>query len=323
MIYRSTFSERKTWKQCKRKWYFQHYRKLARIREDVATAATLGTRVHEPLGIYYDPNDKRDPIHVFAARAEADLANPDLATAPDKLKKLGDEIELARIMVEGYFEWLAETGADEDLEVLGAEVELEVKLAEIRGRVVTLLSKQDARFRRLSDGAVLFMDHKTVQSFEKRVNLLHLDEQMKSYMLAEHLVHSGEDRGRHPQAVEGFTRVEGAIYNMLRKVKRSVRAKPPFYARECQSHNVNVLRSYWRQVVGEVEAILAAHDALDAGADPVTVVPPSPHRDCSWSCPFLPVCPMVDDSSTVAERVIHSSYFETDPLARYAAKETE
>lgn len=300
-------------KACRRKWYFSHYRRLAPIREDVATAATLGTRVHVPLGIYYDPTDYRDAMNVFAEMATRDLAN-DLD--PEKRKKVEGEIELARLMLEGYFEWLEETGADEDLECIGAEVEVEAKLGEIRGRIVTLLSKQDARFLRRSDGARVFMDHKTVQSFEERVNLLHLDEQMKSYHLVEYLLLLEEAAG--DDAYASSLRTDGALFNMLRKVKRSARAKPPFYMREPQSHNKNVLRAYWKQVWGEMDTILAVEQALDAGGDPGVLVPPNPHRDCSWSCPFLVVCPMVDDSSMAAERVIHSYYFETDPLARYA-----
>jgi hypothetical protein len=305
---RSTFSERKMFKECKRKWWFSHYRKLALVREEMATAATLGTRVHEPLGIYYDPADRRDPMAVLEERARDDVAQD---FPPDKLKKIENEIVLARLMVEGYFEWLEETGADEDLEVIGAETHVEVRLGEIRGRVVTLLSKQDMRANRRSDGARVFVDHKTVQSFEERVLLLHLDEQMKSYHLAEFLLmlENGEDLA---------TRTDGAIYNMLRKVKRSATAKPPFYQRETVHHNLHVLRAYWKQVWGEMDAILAVEHALDAGGDPAVLVPPNPTRDCSWKCPFLPVCPMVDDSSMAAERVIGSYYFETDPLARYS-----
>lgn len=306
-VRRSTYSERKVFKACRRRWYLGTYRRFARAREEIG-AATLGTRVHEVLGVHYDPKDVRKPLEVFEARAAADLG----ACDPADEKALTGEIEYARAMVEGYFEWLAESGADEDLNVLSAEEAIEATLGEIRGRIVTLLSKQDVRVQRRSDDAVLFMDHKTVQSFEERVNLLHLDEQMKSYHLCEYLLAlAGVD------AYASGARTDGALYNMLRKVKRSLRAKPPFYAREEQHHNMNVLRSYWYQVWGEMEEILRVEDALDAGADHRVVAPPNPTRDCSWSCPFLPVCPMFDDSSMQAERVLESAYVEIDPLARY------
>jgi hypothetical protein len=297
---RISYSERKTYKTCRRKWWLSYVRELALERE-APSAASLGTRVHSALEIHYDPADTRDPLAVFDAQAAADLA------APDVHEKTAGEIELARIMVEGYFEWLAETGADEDLELLAAETQIEMPLEiDYDGRPVVAVGKIDARVRRRSDGAIMFVDHKTVLSFEERTRLLHLDEQMKGYHVLERYVAGDGER------------VDGAIYNMIRKVKRGPRAKPPFYDRTEVRHNPRVLEAYETQMRAEVKEILTTRWALRLdNRKHYEIVPPNPSRDCSWSCEFLPVCPMLDDASMAAERVIEQFYVRKNPLERY------
>jgi hypothetical protein len=301
-VLRISYSERKTYKTCQRKWWLSYVRRLALIRE-TPSAASLGTRVHNALEIHYNPDDTRDPLAVFEQQAAADLASPDLH------EKTPAEIELARVMVTGYFEWLEETGADEDLELLAAETQVEMPLEGVRdldGNPVVAIGKIDARVRRRSDGAVMFVDHKTVLSFEERTRLLHLDEQMKGYHVLE----------RH-NAAEG-QRVDGAIYNMIRKVKRGPRAKPPFYDRAEVRHNDRVLDAYRRQLVAETREIIHTRAALRLdNRKHYEIVPPNPGRDCAWSCEFLPVCPMFDDSSMAADRVLEQHYTRKNPLERY------
>lgn len=299
-----TFSELRTMKRCRRKWWLTYFRTLALKRDEPVSAASLGTLVHGALEIIYTPGDERDPIEYVKAKTAADLAE-----FPEKADKITKQGDLALAMIEGYVEWLAEGGADEDLIILGAEEHVQHETALEDGTPITLLSKMDLRVRRISDQARLFLDHKTVQSFEERVRLLHMDEQMKFYALMDFLTREPDER------------TDGALYNMLRKVKRTARAKPPFFERAEQKFNVQVLRSFYSQVLGEILEIIHVEAALNMGADPVTIVPPNATKDCAWDCPFLPVCPMFDDSSMVAERVIHSYYIETDPLARYAEKE--
>lgn len=304
---RISYSERKTFKTCKRKWWLTYFRGLALDRTE-PSAASLGTRVHNTLEIHYNPTDTRNPLAVFEEQAAADLA------APDCHDKTPAEIELARIMLEGYFEWLEETGADENLELLAAETIIEMPITEIRETAtadaprtpVIAIGKIDARVRRLSDGAIVFIDHKTVLNFEERTRLLHLDEQMKGYHLLE----------RH--AAPDGQRVDGAIYNMIRKVKRSIRSKPPYYERAEIRHNPKVLEAYERQMRGEINEILHTRAKLRLG--PGThqeIVPPNPHRDCTWSCEFLAICPMLDDESMGAQAVIDRHYTHKNPLERY------
>lgn len=111
-------------------------------------------------------------------------------------------------------------------------------------------------------------------------------------------------------------RAEGAILNMLRKVKRTAKATPPFYLRHTVHHNVEELRNHWRHVIAIAGEIQLATSRLDAGESHQVVVPPTPERDCRYSCQFFQICGLFDDGSDV-ESVIEVEYEHVDPMARY------
>jgi hypothetical protein len=111
--------------------------------------------------------------------------------------------------------------------------------------------------------------------------------------------------------------VEGALYNMMRRVKRTASAKPPFFQRVEVRHNPIVLGNYRHRIVGEIRDILTAEENL--GKWPAAhnrFAYPSPTRDCSWDCPFLQVCPMFDDGSR-AEHMLEERFAVGDPLDYY------
>ena len=173
---------------------------------------------------------------------------------------------------------------------------------------VTVLAKLDARIMREDDGARLALEHKTVGDLSMPLASLQLDTQL----LTEHLVEfmALKSEGREADAAQGV------LYNMLRKVKRTARAKPPFYRRETVQHNVWELRNHWKHVCAIAMAIRSAEQSLAAGADHHFIAPPSPTRDCKWDCEFYGICPMFDDGSDVAAPI--ADLYEThDPLERY------
>lgn len=296
---RLTQSELRTFKRCRRKWWLQYQRRLRLQREKTTGAAPLGTRVHDALEALYASGHDTEAMwaHLNGAYDRA------VAESPEDEAELRKEHDLARAMLEGYVEWLAETGADEDLELIAAEEAVEVPFSDVLDERVVLLGKLDQRVRRISTGERMFMDHKTVDDFS-RVSLLALDEQMMHYHLLEHL--KLIDEGKDPDE----ERTGGGIFNMLRKVKRTSRAKPPFYMRSEVRHNKTNLRAYWARVYATVaDMITVERVGFDAAY-------PNPTRDCSWDCPFLPICPMFDDGSDV-EGVIEMFYDEGNPLERY------
>lgn len=323
-------SEVATWTRCRRKWWLTWYRKLALGQMDLVGNRATGGRVHRALAAYYVPDgqDRQDPRqaleraivedwtllaqqareHAHAGDVEEYLANLSV--------KFNDAVALERIMVEGYVQWLNETGADSNLQVTAAETALtadvmvDVPLDGLGSHVekvpVQLIGKLDVRVRRTSDGARMFVDHKTVGNLNEPRKTLHMDPQMLHYHVLEWL-----------NTPEGEARCEAALYNMLRRVKRTASANPPFYERIEVHHNEHELVSYHRRLLGAASDVVQAERRLAAGANPMMVAYPTPRRECAWDCDFFPVCPMFDDGSRV-EDALNALYVEVDPMARYA-----
>lgn len=318
LVRRFSNSEIQTFKRCRRKWYLGWYRRLRLRNQDPVGALAIGNRVHRALEAWYVPegDNPTDPRTALEAAIASDWEACKQAYAeigqeppPELVKEFNENTALERAMVEGYMEWLIETGVDSGLRVVAPETYLEAPLEVPGSNVdVLLIGKLDVRMVREYDGARLFMDHKTTLSLTEPLKTIRLDEQMLHYHVLEWL-----------SDVEGG-RCDGALYNMLRKVKRSARAKPPFYDRVEVRHNKHELESFRRRLVGVIKTMLDVIARLEADEDPHVVVYPSPARDCSWSCDFLPVCTMFDDGSRV-DAMLEQYYVQEDPLSHYKRNE--
>jgi hypothetical protein len=312
-------SEIETMRRCKRKWWFAWYRKLG-MQDDVMGARAIGRRVHRALAGYYVPEgetpvDPRDGLE--RAIVEDWTLVSQRMTDENVLAELAgrfqDACSLERAMVEGYMEWLAETGADQNLRVVASETPLAATLETVvdgEKREFQAIGLFDARVTRSLDGVRMLIDHKTVPDLTGPTKTLHMNVQIKHYHMLEWL-----------NTAEGEARCDGALYNMLRKVKRTARANPPFYGRVEVRHNPYELEAYKRNLLAATRDIMIMEDALNAGADPQDVAYPSPRDTCSWDCDYFAVCPMFDDGSR-AEDMLTGLYHEVDPLARYDHLET-
>lgn len=313
-------SELRTFKRCRRKWYLTFYRGLS-LRKQGVGPLSIGNMVHHPLEMYYG-TPSRDPETFdwetpLAEHVEARLADPDL---PDHLHAdMLADYELVKIMLRGYFAWIMEEGADSELEILSPEREIEAYLDQIEGTDVWIIGKLDVEAEIKSDGRRVFIDHKSCANLSDIPKTGQLDEQQRQYGLLQRLEAAALKAAGLPYP-ETFTR--GGIWNMLRKVKRTATAKPPFYGRASVSHNDDVFRNFYKRVWGEVRDILVTMRNLDAGGDHQVEVYPNPTRDCSWDCPFFApgVCAMMDDGSDV-EAVISLEFTQHDPYARYTELE--
>lgn len=287
-------SEIQAFKDCRRKWYLNYYRELAPKKKEQTGIRNLGIRVHTALYEYYV--NGTHPRLTLARLADEDMEQ---LTELDDLKKFNSEIELAKIMVDGYLDWLAETGVDSELELISGETYMEREFTEN----AVLMGKIDARFRHIPTGTRWILDHKTVDYFEDHTFNLTSNEQMMHYLTLE------EAEGE-PCA--------GALYNMLRKVKRSARATPPFYMRREIRYNKHQLRNFQERLRGVINDIYIVRKMLDNGVPMMQAVYPRPSKDCSWKCDFRAVCPLFDDGSR-AEDMLAAYYEKTDPHAHYGA----
>lgn len=311
-ILRVSNSEVQTFKRCRRRWWLAYYRRLVPLAEPDTGVSAVGGRIHRALRWHYhaDPAlrvDVRDAIEAVVAAdwkaiCERYFAQDGASVPPAVQVAFRKESDLERTMVEGYVKWLAETGADSELQVVGSEQYLEADLPGYVGQV-RLVGKLDARVRRTSDGVRLFMDHKTLGAFGPLVRVLPMNEQMLFYILLESLQEDDE-------------RCAGALYNMLRRVLRTSRANPPFYQRVEVHHNPRQLDSFLRRTVGTVTEIMALRTKLATEDAHIDVAYPTPNQDCTWQCRYVDVCPMFDDGSRV-ESALAAQFSPGDPSGYY------
>lgn len=301
---RLTNSEASTWRRCQRKWYWQYYIGLRkRSHAPAGTPLAIGSRVHDALSAYYSG---KDPLQQLAEGIEHDIE-----TYPLFELSLRKDADLCNAMIEGYVAWLAETGVDQGLKVIAPETKMEVPLIE----GVSLMAKLDARVERDSTyigiagpGARLALEFKTAGNLTSPLPTLQIDTQLLTEHLVEYL--ALKEAGREGE------RAQGVLYRMLRKVKRTAAAKPPFYAEEEVPHTVAELRNHWRHVVAVALQIRAATTRLDAGESHHDVCVPNPQQSCSWYCPLLQACKLATADADVDGYLLEN--FEiVDPLDRY------
>lgn len=269
--------------RCRRSWWLTYHageglglipvRYTAGIRD-------LGTLVHTGVQTFYTGGD---PVAVVREQAERHAAgkHPLMPTYDEKWLGIYD---LATIMLDGYVDWVADTGADVGESTVLVEERLMEELGTFHGDVVILGGKPDRLVRNDWTGALILEDTKTVQSCEPPV--LSINTQLLNYATLARLAGWG-------------TPVE-MRHNMLKKVKRTAKAKPPFYARESVPLNEEMYDAHWRHLTSIIADMVSCIQRVEAGEDWHVVCPPNPTKDCSWDCDFLGPCPMFDDGSDAA-----------------------
>jgi RecB family exonuclease len=296
-------SEIQTFKDCRRRWWLTYYRRLKPKMKDYTGALALGSRIHEALDRHYSTGI--DLLDAHAGLIKEDIKK--MTDANRDTSNLETEAELGRVMLEGYLEWVELEGIDAELEMISTEEILERPMMD--GKVI-LQGKIDMRVRRKIDGARMIRDFKTVGgSFADFGAMAHMNEQVKTYMLLDEAQEQDED-----------SRTDGAIFTMLRKVKRGAYAKPPFYDQIEVRHNRFTLRAFLEQLEGTFEDMLRVRDALDAGESHYKNAYPSPSKDCKWKCQFFAICPLFDDGSA-AEAALSDSFESADPYGYYGIEE--
>lgn len=314
-IDRVSQSRLKDFQRCKRRYWLRHVRRLAPRLHGPVGPLQSGTRVHGALEAFYTPGSTTDPrqaledaISDAAREYHGQCAKLDVEPDPVVLDKFLKDADLERAMIEGYFEWLIDTGADSALRIIAAEEQISItsdQLGADFGRAVEIVGKLDARAVDEVTGFALFVDHKTVQNFAQMLPTLQSDPQMLHYHLLLSILYPDEH-------------VDGALYNMLRKVKRGKQAKPPFYQRETIIHNADEVESYRLRLIGLITNVIEFEDRI-AQLGPLGVkmfAQPNPTRDCSWDCDFFNICDQFDDGSRV-EAAIADLFEERDPMQRY------
>ena len=296
-----TNSELRTWQTCRRKWYLSWglgYAPDPALELPVGVMH-LGSCVHLALEAYYGYD-----IDPLAALNWA--YSDDIFMHPECEEALEKELALARIMVEGFVNWVSAEGIDARVSIIATEIPVEHKL-EIDGQQVTLRGKLDQLARRKSDGVLLARDLKTVGSLSKATQL-RSSSQLKFYALIQAL-----------EAVKSGTGdvVAGGEYLLLARTKRTDRATPPFYARVEVPLNKHELNSQYQMTLAIAREILAARKQLQEGKDHHSIVYPHFGDWCSWSCSFIAECSFMDDGSRWQD-ALAGNFVQRDKLAYYS-----
>ena len=327
LTYYISNSELQAWKRCRRKWWLAYHRKMTSKLSDLAGLLASGSRVHEVMACWYQPDrpydlDLMQILEDAIARdrklmlTEMLRVNADELIVQSRTAEFDKAVAYERAMIEGYTQWIAETGVDAEFIVIGSEVPLVAPLTRImtHGDIidVSMIGILDVRVERTLDGAYAFIDHKSVASLTQPLPMLRQNEQMLHYILLE-LMHKAQLLSGTQQQL---SIVSGAYYNMLKRVKRTGTAKPPFFDRVFISHSPAEIESYRTHLIGATTDILRTDRALAHGADPQEYAYPSIRNECTWDCEFFSLCHLFDDGSH-AEAMLEARYMEHDPLDRY------
>lgn len=304
-LYSFSHSEMETFKDCRRRWFLHYYLKLRRKHEPRAVARDTGVLVHEALEAFYKLGGFDNEIATERAMEllmharDTDMLN----VRPDERDKVVETHALAELITEGYFEWLAETGADTLYTDFASEDEVIVP-GPIEG--TQLLGRLDLTARHVQSGDLVVMDTKVVGSIDDVIKGLAINEQGPLYAILRKVSDPEPDRGFR------------VVWNMLKRNKRTARANPPFYQRYELAVNDDQLRQFYVQLQGQMEDMLRTEARLKAGESHVLVAYPHPTKDCSWKCPYVALCSQMNDPRSDAEWTINQYY--TTPEQRAAAK---
>lgn len=267
-------SEFKGFRRCRRNWAL-HYRRQLERRKYRPSTSGAGTLVHKGLEALYSGQDWRDALNTLHSE---DLARVE----PGYEETLVKHLQLSVLILQGYEEWLSETGADVGTETVSVERQLEVPFGTFEGHEVWVTGKVD---RELLDqyGHPVLMDFKTRDS----MTLSEADRkasQLKTYSVL--------------RMMEDQTLYSAAVYRILRRVKRTARAKPPFYGDADLHFTLDELRKHYLLMQAQLREMVPLAVRVAEGMDlDDPQLYPNPHSDCGWDCPFLEVCPMMDDGS--------------------------
>ena len=315
--------------ECRRKWWLSYVMKLQWPEPTVSKARDVGSVVHAVLKFHYansmpaqTETMKQFDVEMQLQRAPFNELWNDADSAEDWTKRARVEVALeeldwveewAEIMLLGYFDWLAEEGHDANLTVVEPEAEvavpLELNLANTLGYSnVKLAGKYDVRVLDEEDGFRKFLETKTSENFKLYETMSHMLTQVFHYHLLEYL---------ELEQAGGGQKTDGAVLNIIRRVKRTSRAKPPFYRRFSVHHNESEIRNYHTRILGILRNMLQCEMELAEGKDHRTVVYPTPTNNCHWKCEFFDVCGLMDDDNAHGLEMAQEMFVVGNPLGHY------
>lgn len=295
-----THSDLSAFLRCRRSFAWSYVHDVKRPERPVGAAA-LGTRVHYGLEVFYTTGT--DPVAAHDARAREDIAWLETHDAQTwEIDQLYTEMIIGRNCIISHQDWLAETGADAEFEVLDVEQKLEAPI--LGGRAI-LRGKVDLRFRSLNDGMIYTNDWKTSS--------------------AQGSVREGFERSYQSPIYVALTALQpgtetweigGSYYTVMRKTKNLARVTRPMVER----FRVPATRRTAEAKLKQIEAIALEMMQLTAevAAGDDSRAYPSPMDSCRW-CSYKQPCELMDESPAAAEAYIDAAFQRGGKYERYEA----
>ena len=294
-------SEFKLFRRCQRSWWLAYQARLV-PRTLKSNALTLGILTHLGLEVMYDTNNLEHARQTVKQAALDAIEDDTVGTDAEKSEYI-EIASTAQIYLEGYWNWVVETGADQRYETVALEQELEMPLCVIDNVQWVFIGKLDRVVFDRSSQQRRFIDFKTTQSFVPLIENALRNEQFPGYEML--LRHNNLDP------------VGGGIWRMILKRKRAKDGDGEFFRDyECSynDHVVEALKRRYVQLAHDMQHVQVVAEDLDAMRRRVV---PTPTYSCSWDCGFAPICDMFDDGSRVDHAIVNL-YATGDPYARYA-----
>lgn len=263
--------------RCLRTWWLGYKRDgtgLEPANRERGDLRDVGSLVHAGVQAYYRGHNPGAMLreHWLSLTTERDVTD-----------KETQAYELASIMLDGWVKWLASEGADVGEETVLLEERLEMSLGTFRGDEVVLYGTPDRVIRETETGLLVLEDTKTRASIANLDVRLQIDPQMLTY--------AGMLRATKDLNVTEMR------HQLIKRVKRTARATPPFYLRVAVPVTDALLDARWAHLTSTVDSMVDRLQRHEAGTSHHVAFPPTPTGDCAWDCDFLAVCPLMDEGA--------------------------
>lgn len=300
-----TQSDLAAFKRDRRIWFLKTYLGIRARTVKTSSPLVLGTLVHAALeDRYVNGTDILVAFHNACLQAEIEYRSEDPYFDEAGWLK---QAEMGRVMLEGYEEWLDTEHIDSNITTL--DIEKLVRFATVYDGVpVTLTGKVDHVVQDKLTGEILIYDWKTCADLERMTRQAHTTEQLPFYMTLQ-------------QAMDPANRVGGAAFTMLKKSKRTDRAKPPFYRRETVRYSPQALESRQDGIDGAIRDYVRVITQLHEGTNkPMRYAYPNPGV-LQFDRELDPIIDVMDNGGHVGA-IVTAQFSQVNPYIRYGATPT-
>lgn len=281
-----THSDIKSFMECRQAWRWSGWRPPERKSGPLA----LGNRVHAGLARY--EQGYTDALDYYEQLWRLDW--PEVEGTFDEDQFLSDVI-VGRNCLNGYFDWLAETGADNEYESYSVEETYE---ADFLNGKVRLRIRPDVIWRQKESGFLVVNDWKTSARVDRDVAGLMKSWQHDVYSIVLSLALSEEI-------------IAESYYTLLKKVKKPtsdmvtrVRVPESF---SIPAHRVTQLE----RVCTEMLSLIARGEQGD-----FDWAYPMPSDKCAW-CDYRKPCDIARGRPEGAQQMLDAEFIKIGRLARY------